>query len=434
MHPTIERLNAALLDERSETRQFALTALCDLYAGDAEVTASIAAALERFGIEQAFQHLSQSDRLTWTPSTVGRVFDLLDAAKPAAARSDTLTASEQICRMLWHLSPHLLADVFPRFERIDVRRLAFESDWQPRAALLGLSAEGLIERLEQMSIAAVEHQFDECFPELMMFDLCELLAQHPAVAGPWVCDRLRDSQRDLNPNGWLWLSAGLVRLAGRIGSDDVARALIEFFRGDFVDDYSADEMEVALTRIGGEIVTADLSQDRDVEDFSAALCRQNVMSSMLSEKALECCLAWLSVESDEMLQSSLAQKLTFRLSPAANAAIYALAEANDGFVDDGEWAEAIDFLEESARLTGQEFPLIPQWQVESQTNFDRRRVVFDPWDADWERDGIDSGHWDIEPLALERPPETIRVQQKVGRNDPCPCGSGKKFKKCCLQR
>ncbi|MEY5302092.1 SEC-C metal-binding domain-containing protein, partial [Salmonella enterica subsp. enterica serovar Corvallis] len=21
---------------------------------------------------------------------------------------------------------------------------------------------------------------------------------------------------------------------------------------------------------------------------------------------------------------------------------------------------------------------------------------------------------------------------KVGRNDPCPCGSGKKFKQCCL--
>ncbi len=23
------------------------------------------------------------------------------------------------------------------------------------------------------------------------------------------------------------------------------------------------------------------------------------------------------------------------------------------------------------------------------------------------------------------------VRQKVGRNEPCPCGSGKKFKKCC---
>ncbi len=30
------------------------------------------------------------------------------------------------------------------------------------------------------------------------------------------------------------------------------------------------------------------------------------------------------------------------------------------------------------------------------------------------------------------PPEPyVRVQPKVGRNDPCPCGSGKKFKKCC---
>ena len=25
----------------------------------------------------------------------------------------------------------------------------------------------------------------------------------------------------------------------------------------------------------------------------------------------------------------------------------------------------------------------------------------------------------------------VHVQQKVGRNQPCPCGSGKKFKHCC---
>ena len=27
----------------------------------------------------------------------------------------------------------------------------------------------------------------------------------------------------------------------------------------------------------------------------------------------------------------------------------------------------------------------------------------------------------------------VTVGDKVGRNDPCPCGSGKKFKKCCRQ-
>ena len=26
----------------------------------------------------------------------------------------------------------------------------------------------------------------------------------------------------------------------------------------------------------------------------------------------------------------------------------------------------------------------------------------------------------------------VRASPKIGRNDPCPCGSGKKHKKCCL--
>ena len=26
------------------------------------------------------------------------------------------------------------------------------------------------------------------------------------------------------------------------------------------------------------------------------------------------------------------------------------------------------------------------------------------------------------------------IEQKVGRNDPCPCGSGKKYKNCCIDK
>ncbi|MEE2733642.1 MAG: UPF0149 family protein [Pseudomonadota bacterium] len=38
-----------------------------------------------------------------------------------------------------------------------------------------------------------------------------------------------------------------------------------------------------------------------------------------------------------------------------------------------------------------------------------------------------------EPGEFIPPPQTVQYDQpKVGRNDPCPCGSGKKFKKCCL--
>jgi preprotein translocase subunit SecA len=36
---------------------------------------------------------------------------------------------------------------------------------------------------------------------------------------------------------------------------------------------------------------------------------------------------------------------------------------------------------------------------------------------------------------LPPPPETIKSETKdIGRNDPCPCGSGKKYKHCCLKK
>jgi len=42
------------------------------------------------------------------------------------------------------------------------------------------------------------------------------------------------------------------------------------------------------------------------------------------------------------------------------------------------------------------------------------------------------------PIILDELPELanpiISGEEKVGRNDKCPCGSGKKFKKCCMNK
>ncbi len=44
----------------------------------------------------------------------------------------------------------------------------------------------------------------------------------------------------------------------------------------------------------------------------------------------------------------------------------------------------------------------------------------------------EDGRWAfIEGRVIGRDPYR-RDEPKVGRNDPCPCGSGKKFKKCCM--
>ncbi len=41
------------------------------------------------------------------------------------------------------------------------------------------------------------------------------------------------------------------------------------------------------------------------------------------------------------------------------------------------------------------------------------------------------GKWYFVDGKEQKPPPVRREGPEIGRNDPCPCGSGKKFKKCC---
>ncbi len=43
------------------------------------------------------------------------------------------------------------------------------------------------------------------------------------------------------------------------------------------------------------------------------------------------------------------------------------------------------------------------------------------------------GKWYFLNGEMVPPKQAVRTSPKVGRNDPCPCGSGRKYKKCCGQ-
>ncbi len=59
--------------------------------------------------------------------------------------------------------------------------------------------------------------------------------------------------------------------------------------------------------------------------------------------------------------------------------------------------------------------VLDAWSSFSEDDFDRGENVFD---SDTDSEDIAAPH--VNPL------------RRIGRNDPCPCGSGKKYKKCCL--
>ncbi len=43
----------------------------------------------------------------------------------------------------------------------------------------------------------------------------------------------------------------------------------------------------------------------------------------------------------------------------------------------------------------------------------------------------EDGRWYFKDGQAPQPVQSVRQGPKIGRNDPCPCASGKKYKKCC---
>jgi preprotein translocase subunit SecA len=49
--------------------------------------------------------------------------------------------------------------------------------------------------------------------------------------------------------------------------------------------------------------------------------------------------------------------------------------------------------------------------------------------ANLKREAVAEGQA-VDPKPEQKPRQPIRREAKIGRNDPCPCGSGKKYKHC----
>ena len=64
---------------------------------------------------------------------------------------------------------------------------------------------------------------------------------------------------------------------------------------------------------------------------------------------------------------------------------------------------------------------IARYSVDGKEAFHHERSRFRRHEGNWVY--LDSG--------MVKPKPIVREEPKVGRNEPCPCGSGKKYKKCC---
>jgi SWIM/SEC-C metal-binding protein len=85
------------------------------------------------------------------------------------------------------------------------------------------------------------------------------------------------------------------------------------------------------------------------------------------------------------------------------------------------------------RLGSKKRPAIVR--VQTQERSDQIMDIFREHDWDFIIGVEPDEEEDITDLLKLLHPErfTVQVEPTAGRNDPCPCGSGNKYKKCCLR-
>jgi len=94
-----------------------------------------------------------------------------------------------------------------------------------------------------------------------------------------------------------------------------------------------------------------------------------------------------------------------------------------------EWAESSEWLQLEIVRTEDGGPDDSTGVVEFKAHYRTQETDVEHHEvAEFRREGDDWYFWDGKTIG---PAPVKREEPKVGRNDPCPCGSGKKYKKCC---
>jgi SEC-C motif len=254
------------------------------------------------------------------------------------------------------------------------------------------------------------------------------LVPHDVPDTETICRLLADSD-----TAGSWLEMFLVDLARYRRLTETIPALIRLLRADYAS--MPENCPQALARIGHPGIARQIYDTYPSESFSFKDLGASILGEIKHPESEEAVLSLLENEDNIDIRTELCHSLCRLFSERGVEVVR--QQIHDGYQ---EW---IVTLEEALlpviQILGIELPEAEQWreereereqfQLERQRDLEELGAEYD----ELEEEGID-------PLTRLVPPYDRsngagmtyrRFDERVGRNDPCPCGSGKKYKKCC---
>lgn len=178
------------------------------------------------------------------------------------------------------------------------------------------------------------------------------------------------------------------------------------------EDFNSDAAVEALTKIGSAEVIEKLSSRYEQENESFRQYTAVLLGQVKITEAEEALLQLLPGEEDNEIASVLADSLCQLLSTRGIPLVQAVIAEEDEYEAD----EIEESLYCNCIINNIELP---------ELEFYRDRILEERED---ELSWMEEEAWFEEELLVSEP---IKTGPKIGRNHSCPCGSGKKYKKCC---
>jgi len=417
MRLTEDQIKQGILHADPDVRFACLYYFADCYCPNPTVMPVVIEALERFGLLGAFRFTHPIRHLAQTEPTIRWVIeDLKSQPRNTEEQRNYLNTLRQV---LCNAEPGLILPL----EKAILSLPGFANDYAERFSrrlqLLSWDGDALWRELE----AICEEGKNQRYVDETRFDEGQDIVEALARGGDRHADRmmslLRVKIEDCANNPMTWMEPLMVQLAGELRYEPALPLVIEKLHED--GDVSKEECQRALVKIGTDTVVAALREAYAKAEWGFRLFAADALGRIHTDLAVEACIDLLAKEEDYDLKDWLAQALVHHFSHEGNEA------ARTMLVDDPDMIDLKLALAPACTLMEQNFPELEEWRKEIEESWGRKSLPPDPaWSPPPKKA--------LTPHPLPPLSPISKMEKKVGRNDPCPCGSGKKFKKCCLSK
>jgi hypothetical protein len=436
-----DKIKGAILHPDMEIRDRAVSYFAKSFSTDTSLMPLVIRAVETYGRQNdAYRLIGASRELPQTEDAIAWVIGELNAEATATFENYAYNLS----MVLMDADPALL---LPR-----------ESAILGARHFLPELREPLTERLRMLS-----WDFATCWRKLEEFceetkdeqdageinlghanRIVEALARYGQESEQKVRALLSQKVTDYSHNPMMWLEPLVVRLAGQAHLDATIPLIVAKLLEDGGDILNQECAE-ALTRIGTPAVLEAVAEAFPTAGQHFRIYASGPLENIHSDLAVEKCVQLLAQEKDRGTRRELAHALLCQFAPeGVEAARRLLLGRELDFEDRG----LRNYLLETCTLTGERFPEYDGWlateKAEKEEHWRRvKELEGDPRGlllfaleklTGKKAADVAKARPPLPPTPGLTPPRKPQAKQKVGRNDPCPCGSGKKFKNCCMRK